>query len=95
MRARLSDEEPSPSEALENETHLCRRDVFRFRQRAGALGPQAACSKIPRRPLGSPRSTRTGRCLVTWVGGGAECPKVVKEMLGPSVFLEVRVDLSY
>lgn len=81
MRARLSDED--------------RRDVFRFRQRAGALGPQAACSKIPRRPLGSPRSTRTGRCLVTWVGGGAECPKVVKEMLGPSVFLEVCVDLSY
>lgn len=93
MRARLSDEEPSSSEALENETHLY-GDVFRFRQRSGAVGPQAACSKIPD-GLWAVREHRTGRCLVTWVEGGAECSKVVKEMLDPSVFLEVCVDLSY
>lgn len=95
MRARLSDEEPSPSEARENETHLCRRDVFRFRQRAGAVGPQAACSEIPQTASGQSKEheDRPVSSYMDW--GWGRCPKVVKEMLDPPVFLEVCVDFSH
>ena len=59
------------------------------------LDRRPPAARSPRRPLGSPRNTRIGGCLVTWVGSGAECPKVVKEMLDPPVFQEVCVDFSH
>lgn len=57
---------------LENETHLCRRDVFRFRQRSGQLDPRPLAARSPTASGQSEEHKETGRCLVTWVEGGAQ-----------------------
>ena len=95
LRARPSDEKPSPREARENETHLCRRDVSRFRPEGRCSWTPGHLQRDPPDGLWAVWGSRTGQCLITWVGGGPECPKVVKEMLYPPVFLEVCVDLSH
>ena len=43
------------------------------------LDPRPPAARSPRRPLGSPRNMRTGRCLVTWIGGGVDVQKWLKK----------------